>query len=219
MAYFILATQSCRGSIWDVNEKQSRKFVEPILHFLILFGLFEFLMLISIIGLVLYENEYHLDFTFQDVVRGVEDCFYNDEEMSKKCNKMDDYKINQIVLGLMIFQLILFLLNCFIKLLQFTKFILYVGKFVKKWTNRICCKRSCCKGKTFLLEDAGALFNAIFPHGSFVPSDGIAGLAYIHAETKKARENLQTSFNNNLGNICVLPNLLYNYTGMISDFS
>ena len=105
-------------------------------------------------------------------------------------NKVSNRKVWTGVLGLLIIQLIFTLLNFFHKLC----------KYVKCSCDRVCCGKSliyqisnvicCCmlnKKKEFI-DDVSGLFNEFFDQDSMVPTDGIAALTYLHAQTKAKRD-------------------------------
>lgn len=184
LTYAKLGFESRRGSMWDEETlvgRRRERLVVRCLHILLLFGVFEFVMLITIIGLLLYGiNEDLFDLKINNFVDDVTQSLVSD-------NKVSNRKVYQGVLGLLIFLLICFLLNVFHKICKYVN-----------CCGSVCCGQSllcrisdvfCCMTKTKkeLIEDVGVFFNDFF-HQRIIPSDGIAALTYLHAQTKAVKD-------------------------------
>ena len=196
VAYLVLASQSCRGEIWDVNEKERRRLVKPMLYFLTIFSSLELAMLTSVIGLLIFENNFHLDLNIRSTINGVQMCFFNDENKSAECK--ETRKINKICSSLLTLQLVLFIINALFQIAYFTRMCVLFLKVTKRLRRALWC----CNNMTFL-DDVYALFKRIFPLYSVVPSDVIAGLTltYIDARIKAGRNLSELSATDHKGKI------------------
>ena len=179
-----MASQSCRGEIWDVNEKERRWLVKPMLYFLTIFSSLELAMLTSVIGLLIFENDFHLDWDIRSSLNGVKMCFVNEENKSAECKETQN--INKICSGLLTLQLVLFIINALFKIAYFTRMCVLFLKVTKRLRRAL----SCCNNMTFL-DDVYDLFRRIFPLYSVVPSDVITGLTLTYIDARiKAERNL-----------------------------
>ena len=171
-----------------MNEKERRWLVKPMLHFLAIFSSLELVMLTSVMGLLIFENEFHLDLNIRSTISGVQMCFFNDEDNNGECK--ETRKINKICLGLLILQLVLFIINALFKIAYFTRMWVLFLKVSKRLRRALWC----CNDMTFL-DDVYDLFKRIFPLYTIVPSDVIAGLTLAYTDARIKRE----------GNLSELP--------------
>ena len=171
-----------------MNEKERRWLVKPMLHFLAIFSSLELVMLTSVIGLLIFENELHLDLNIRSTISGVQMCFFNDEDKNPECK--ETRKINKICLGLLTLQLVLFITNALFKIAYFTRMWVLFLKVSKRLRRALWC----CNDMTFL-DDVYDLFKRIFPLYTIVPSDVIAGLTLAYTDARIKRE----------GNLSELP--------------
>ena len=182
-----MASQSCRGEIWDVNEKERRWLVKPMLYFLTIFSSLELAMLTSVTGVLIFKNEFHLDLDIQSTISGVQLCFVNDEDKNADCK--ETRKINKICSGLLTLQLLLFIINALFIIAYFTRMWVLFLKVTKRLRRALWC----CNGMTFS-DDVYHLFKRIFPLYSVVPSDVIAGLTLTYIDARiKTESNLSES--------------------------
>ena len=170
-----------------MNEKERRWLVKPMLYFLTIFSSLELAMLTSVIGLSIFENEFHLDLNIPSTISGVRMCFFNDEDKNPECK--EPRKINEICLGLLTLQLVLFIINALFKIAYFTRMWVSLLKVTKLLRRALWCGNN----MTFF-DDVYDLFKRIFPLYSFVPSDVIAGLTLSYIDARmKTESNLSES--------------------------
>lgn len=167
LAYLMLGTQSCRGTIRDNNESPSRRFVVPIIYFLIMFSILELVLLVFTIGLVGYDNNISFDINWTDLLKSIStviECLTNGQ-VDQECTTKSIRKQNGIILIILKVQLILFLVNGLFKILYYTELLLWLTKFFHKCMKIVCC---CCRGKLSLLEEVGELMEAVVVKDSYV---------------------------------------------------
>ena len=186
----MLATQSCRGALRDTNDSQHRRFVVPIIYFLIIFGVLELLLLVFTLVLVGYDNNFSFDFNHKHIVESISDATecMNTDEIDQETKRTSVSKKNGIVFVILFVEIILFLANGLFKLLYYTELLLWLAKYVHQCMKVLCC---CCRAKMRLLEEVGELMESVFHKDAFPITDEIAGLCYIYSETKSSGQRNQ----------------------------
>ena len=179
----MLATQSCRGTLRDTNASNPRRFVVPIIYFLIIFSLLELLLLVLTIVLVGYDNNFSFDFNQKHFVESISDATecMNTDEVDQEAKIMSVRKKTGLVLVILFVEISLFLVNVLFKTLYYTELLLWLAKFFHQCMKVVCC---CCRGKMRLLEEVGELMEAVFHKDSFPITDDIAGLCYLYSKTE-----------------------------------
>jgi hypothetical protein len=192
----MLATQSCRGTLRDTTHH--RRFVVPIIYFLIIFSLFELLFVVFTIFLIGYDNNFSFDFDQKHIVESISDATEckNVDEVDQKSRKMSIRKKNGIVLVILFLQIFLFLANGLVKILYYTELLLWLARLFNQCVKVVCC---CCRGKISLLEEVGELMKEVFHKDTFPMTDGIAGLCYIYSETGSRGQDNQMSLKDKTG--------------------
>ena len=175
-AYLMLATQSCRGSIWDKDEKIRRRYVFPLFHSVAILGILELLVLLIVIFMVMaYKNDYSFNLGNLDAGE-IYQC------VTHECNST---AIKWKIISSLLIVLIIFLVfNGIYKVLKYSMFFYRIGKGMYHLMKLICC---CCRGTIELMDDTGELVDQFFPAKSIVPTDVFAGLTYLHAKSKHDR--------------------------------
>ena len=192
----MLATQSCRGTIRDTNNSNPRRFVVPIIYFVIIFNWLEFLLLVLTIVLVGYDNNFSFDFNEKHIVESIRDATECMTEVDQEAKSVSVRKKNGVVFVILFVQMILLLADVLIKTLYYTELLMWLAKFFKNCMKVVCC---CCRGKMRLLEEVGELMEAVFHKDSFPITDGIAGLCYLYSKTECRDQGNQLHFKGETG--------------------
>ena len=184
--YLMLGTQSCRGSIWDKNEDDSRKYVFYLLHIVIILGTIEFLMVLIAIVMVVTSKEHP---TFDVEPEAILRCATNE------CNSAVERWTT--IADLLIVLACFLAINGLYKIFKYSKFFFRMGTGCHHLMKRLCF---CCKGTFEMMDETGELVDQFFPAKSIVPTDVFAGLTYLHARAKHNRKRMSSGISGKLIN-------------------